>query len=141
MEASVEIATDLLPNRRLTGRNLRLLLARLISCAGRPSSHTARNQIRQFHSEETSRSAPTFRADWLLFQFVWDFLIHDCAPCRAAESIYGLRDDDLFRTVEVTLWPAEIEKQLPDLAIAESIQAVIQCATHSNCVQMIQGAL
>jgi hypothetical protein len=29
---------------------------------------------------------------------------------------------------------------LADLAIAQSIQAITQCATHSHCVQVIQWA-
>jgi DNA invertase Pin-like site-specific DNA recombinase len=42
--------------------------------------------------------------------------------------------------VEVTLWPAEIEKQLADLAIAQSIQAITQCASQDDCSQSINGA-
>ena len=33
-----------------------LLVRGHISCAGRPRGHTARNQVRQFRSAETSRS-------------------------------------------------------------------------------------
>src|ERR1019366_10545823 len=35
--------------------HLSLTAHRRISCAGRPRGHTARNQVRQFHSAETSR--------------------------------------------------------------------------------------
>ncbi|HEX7423000.1 MAG TPA: hypothetical protein VF311_03805 [Terriglobales bacterium] len=38
------------------------------------------------------------------------------------------------------LHPAEIEKQLADLAITQSIQAMTQSATQNHCVQSINGA-
>jgi hypothetical protein len=40
-----------------------------------------------------------------------------------------------------TLRPAEIEKQLADLAIAQSIQTMTQSATENRCSQSINGAL
>jgi hypothetical protein len=39
-----------------------------------------------------------------------------------------------------TLCPAEIEKQLADLAITQPIQAITQCATQNHCSQSINGA-
>jgi hypothetical protein len=82
----------------------------------------------------------TFRADGPLFQVVLSFLFRDQASRGATEPIYGLRDDAFLRTGEVTLCPAEIGKQLANLAIAQSIQAISQCAIHNHCVQVIPWA-
>jgi hypothetical protein len=83
---------------------------------------------------------PTFRAGWLLFQAFLSFLIRDCASLGTTEPIYGVRADDQFGTAQMKLRPAEIEKQLADLAIVQSIQVITQCATQNQCGQSINRA-
>jgi hypothetical protein len=42
--------------------------------------------------------------------------------------------------IAIKLRPAEIEKQLADLAIVQSVQAITQCASQNHCPQSINGA-
>ncbi|MGA2373308.1 MAG: hypothetical protein ACLP3R_06555 [Candidatus Korobacteraceae bacterium] len=67
-------------------------------------------------------------------------LVRQHATRGATEPICGLHDDGQLRTEDVTRCPAEIEKQLTDLAIAHFIQATVQFAIHSHWVQVIPWA-